>query len=67
MLETIVIGLVILSALVFGFWQYLAKPDNNARDKRKSKKKNFYSRFECFMENHVVVWFYSDAFRKIFL
>lgn len=36
MLDTIIIGLLILSALVYGFWQYLAKPDD-ARDKRKSK------------------------------
>lgn len=36
MLDTIIIGILILSALVYGFWQYYAEPDN-ASAKRKSK------------------------------
>lgn len=36
MLDTIIIGLIILSALVYGFWQYFAEPDD-AHRKKKSK------------------------------
>lgn len=36
MLDTIIVGILILSALVYGFWQYFARPAD-ARDKRKSK------------------------------
>lgn len=34
MLDTIVIVILILSALVYGFWQYFARPDAKARDKK---------------------------------
>lgn len=35
MLDTIIVGLIILSALVYGFWQYFAEPD--AHRKKKSE------------------------------
>lgn len=65
MLDTIVIGLLILSALVYGFWQYYAEPDN-VSEKRKSKHKN--KLFKIIFENiqkknfslHVFLW--SAAF-----
>lgn len=38
MLDTIIIGVLILSALIYGFWQYYAEPIN-ASGKRKSKQK----------------------------
>lgn len=34
MLDTIIIGLIILSALVYGFWQYFAEPDETHRKKK---------------------------------
>lgn len=36
MLDTIIVAILILSALAYGFWQYFARP-NEARDKRKSE------------------------------
>lgn len=44
MLDTIIIGILILSALIYGFWQYYAEPDN-ASKKQKSKQK------KCLVKN----------------
>lgn len=42
MLDTIIVGLLVLSALFYGFWQYFApKADDRDRSDRKRSKKNF--------------------------
>ena len=38
MLDTIIIGILILSALVYGFWQYFAEP-GDVSEKKRSKRK----------------------------
>lgn len=41
MLDTIIVAILILSALAYGFWQYFARPVD-ARDKRKSKNMTIF-------------------------
>lgn len=49
MLDTIIIGLLILLALVYGFWQYYVEP-NDAREKKKSKFDQLFFSFFHFIK-----------------
>ena len=56
MLDTIVIVILILSALVYGFWQYFARPAAKARDKKSKQRLTIFGNHAGF---HAVI---SDVF-----